>query len=253
MTVYNGDKFIYQALKSIINQSYDNWNAIIIDDKSTDNSVRIIKENFKDKRIKLIKLKKHVGRTNALILGLKKCKGEFTAIMDADDISHHDRFKKQIKFLKKNLKIKMVGSWIYKVDKYSKRFGTLKPTTNICDLNSQLLFLNVLSHSSLMFYTNLAKKYNGYPKKLKYAQDYGLILKFLKYESVAVIPNFLISNRFQEKSMTYTHNFQKQIAKDQNSLLIYVKNNFKLNHREFFKYLYLRVKFFFKLLIYSFF
>ena len=203
MTSYNAERFIAEAIKSIINQSYKNWNLIIVDDQSNDRSVKIIKK-FKNKKIKLIKLNKHIGRTNALIIGLKKCTGEFTAIMDADDIAHIDRFKKQIEFLRDNKEVKMVGSWIYKIDEYSKKFGYLKPSTDRRKLSSDLLFLNTLSHSSLMFDTKLAKKFKGYPAQLKYAQDYGLILKFLNNTKLAVISKFLIYNRFQKKSMTYT-------------------------------------------------
>jgi glycosyltransferase involved in cell wall biosynthesis len=252
MTVYNAEKFIAEAIRSIINQSYKNWNLFIVDDKSNDRSIEIIKKKFKNKKIKLIKLNKHIGRTNALIVGLKKCTGEFTAIMDADDISHTDRFKNQIKFLCDNNEVKMVGSWIYKIDEYSKKFGTLKPLTDRKKLSSDLLFLNTLSHSSLMFDTKLAKKFKGYPAQLKYAQDYGLILKFLSNTKLAVISKFLIYNRFQKKSMTYTKVYQKQIVKDQIYLIKYVKKNFDLNLKQLLKYYILRIKFLFKAVKYFF-
>ena len=86
MTCFNASKYIKSSIQSIINQKYKYWELIIVDDFSSDNSVKIIKK-INCKKIRLYKLKKHIGRTESLNYGLKKIKSDFIAILDADDIS----------------------------------------------------------------------------------------------------------------------------------------------------------------------
>ena len=94
-------------------------------DCSKDNSVKIIKK-FKEKRIKLFTLNKHLGRTKALNYGLKRVKGKYIAILDADDVAINSRLKKQINFLKKNKTFSLVGSWVEHIDEKNKSFKLVK-------------------------------------------------------------------------------------------------------------------------------
>ena len=94
MTVYNTERYLAKSINSILNQKFKNFELIIVDDFSTDESGKILKK-FKNKRIKKFFLKKHIGRTPALNFGLKKCKGEFIAILDSDDISLRNRLFSQ--------------------------------------------------------------------------------------------------------------------------------------------------------------
>ena len=102
MTVFNAEKYLEHSINSLLKQSYKKFELIIIDDKSNDNSKRII-QNFKNKKIKKYFLPKHIGRTPALNFGLKKCSGKYIAILDADDLSTKDRLLKQINFLELEL------------------------------------------------------------------------------------------------------------------------------------------------------
>lgn len=100
MTIYNHENFLKHAIKSIINQSYKNWELIAIDNGSTDNSKKILKK-FRHKNIKKKILKKNIGRTNCLNYGLRFCRGEYIAILDSDDVSEKSRFKKQVNEMEK--------------------------------------------------------------------------------------------------------------------------------------------------------
>ena len=106
MSVYNGEKYLVQAIDSILNQTYQNFEFIIIDDCSTDNSSHILQEYAKkDSRIKIIKKEKNIGIKGFienLNLGISIAKGKYIARMDADDISLPERFQKQVNFLEKN-------------------------------------------------------------------------------------------------------------------------------------------------------
>ena len=106
MSVYNGEKYLVQAIDSILNQTYQNFEFIIIEDCSTDNSLDILEEYAKkDSRIKIIKKEKNIGIKGFienLNLGISIAKGKYIARMDQDDVSLPERFQKQVDFLEKN-------------------------------------------------------------------------------------------------------------------------------------------------------
>lgn len=101
--VYNTEKFIQDTIDCILNQTYKNFEVIFVDDMSTDRSIEIIKENIKkDKRIKLIQVKKKLNAANARNLGIKEAQGKYIAYLDSDDLWVNDKLEKQVKFMKKN-------------------------------------------------------------------------------------------------------------------------------------------------------
>ena len=111
MSVYNGEKYLAEAIKSILNQTYKNFEFIIVNDGSKDNSVEIIKNYMKkDNRIVLID-RENKGLPYSLNEGISIAKGQYIARMDADDISLSNRFEKQIKYMEEN-KIDVCGSYI---------------------------------------------------------------------------------------------------------------------------------------------
>ena len=113
MPVYNADKFLDESINSILSQTYSEFELLILDDASTDNSLKIIKAYAKkDKRIKVLVNQKNRGEAKCRNRLLKNSKTEFIAWMDADDISLEDRLQTQIDFLKQNSKIDAVANFI---------------------------------------------------------------------------------------------------------------------------------------------
>lgn len=101
--IYNAEKYIEKAIISINNQTYIEYEAIFIDDASTDNSIKIIEKYIKNNsRFKLIRLKEKSGVSKARNVGIDEAKGRFLAFLDADDIWKKDKLEKQLKFIKKN-------------------------------------------------------------------------------------------------------------------------------------------------------
>src|SRR3989338_10709157 len=125
MSVYNGMPYLPEAVKSILNQTYKNFEFIIIDDASTDQSTKYLRF-LKDKRIKLIKNSKNLGLAASLNKALKFAKGEYIARMDADDISLPKRFEKQVKFFKKHPSVDICGTWVNLIDDVGKIIGEKK-------------------------------------------------------------------------------------------------------------------------------
>lgn len=108
MPVYNCELYIKEAIESILNQSYTNFELLIIDDASTDSTVQIIRE-FADSRIKLIVKPENSGYTHSLNFGVQLAKGKYIARMDGDDSSILDRFEKQVALLEMNENVVLCG------------------------------------------------------------------------------------------------------------------------------------------------
>ena len=104
MPVYNGDKYLKKSINSILRQTFDDFELIIINDGSTDLSLSIIK-SYQDKRIKIINNSKNIGIAYSLNKGLNKANGDYIARQDQDDISHPERFMCQVNYLKKMILI----------------------------------------------------------------------------------------------------------------------------------------------------
>lgn len=110
MPVYNCELYVKEAIDSVLNQTYTNFELLIIDDASTDKTIELVKE-YVDVRINLIEKSINTGLTNSLNLGLQLAKGEYIARMDGDDISLPERFAKQVLFLEENQEVILCGSW----------------------------------------------------------------------------------------------------------------------------------------------
>lgn len=174
MSVYNGEKFLVDAIESILNQTFRNFEFIIVNDGSTDTSLTIIEKYAKrDCRIRLIS-RENKGLTVSLNEGIASARGEWIARMDADDISLPDRFKKQIAWLEKTGAdicgggIKLIGTW-------SNRVRQSYESSNAIAL--KLLFGSSFAHPTVIFRSSIARK-NPYNEKAHYVEDYELWTRF---------------------------------------------------------------------------
>lgn len=101
--MYNGEKYLTEMIDSVINQTYSNWELVIVDDYSTDNSCKIVEEYVKqDSRIRLIKQKKNAGPAEARRVSIKNAKGKYIAFLDCDDIWMPEKLEKQIGYMESN-------------------------------------------------------------------------------------------------------------------------------------------------------
>ena len=232
MTVFNTANYLKESISSILNQSYKNFEFIIVDDCSADNAIQII-NNFKSKKIKKYFLKKHIGRTPALNYGLKKCKGKYIAILDSDDISSKNRLLKQVNFLDKNLRSNIVGSKTILIDQHGKKLKDFFIPNSHKDLNKKMIFDNYLPHSSVMFKKEFLKKIGYfYPKKFKYAQDYALWLKLLVHTDINVLPTKLTKCRVTNDNMTNSKKYDRIRAFEMIKNNLYSLKSFKLSYYE---------------------
>lgn len=180
MPVKNGELFIYDAIRSILLQTYRNFELIIVDDGSVDSTLQVIRR-FEDVRIKLI-VTDGIGLVEALNKGLENADGYFVARMDADDISLPNRFEEQLKIFQEHPSVGLVCSDIITIDDCSKIIGKEVQKNKYPEtLLESLTYRNIskpIIHPTVMIKTELLKRVGGY-RNYVVAEDKDLWLRLL--------------------------------------------------------------------------
>ena len=199
MPAYNAAAFLPAAVESILQQSFTDFEFLIIDDGSTDESVAVI-ETFRDKRIRLVRNDINLGLTASLNRGLELARGAYVARMDADDISLPDRLQRQVAFMDANAEVAVCGSWLEAFD------GRLKilwsPPLADEEIKANLFFESVIYHPTVMMrqpaFSDLPIRYDGdYP----HAEDYELWCRLSRFRRFANIGAVLLQYRLHEQSV----------------------------------------------------
>lgn len=196
--IHNSSKYILECINSVINQTYKNLEIIVVDDKSEDNSIDIIK-GIKDNRIKIIKLKNNVGVAKARNKGIDEATGKYICFLDSDDYWYPEKIDYQLKFMKENDYTFIYGSYYYlrdgkithkaKVPKKINYKGALKNTT--------------IFTSTVMFNMKKLKKKDIYMPNVKLGQDTACWWKVLRLGITAYgMKDALVVYRVGNKSLS---------------------------------------------------
>ena len=175
MSAYNCEKFLVESLDSLLQQSFSNFELILFDDGSNDNTRNIIIEYAgKDIRIIPVFNDQNMGLTANLNRGIKLSKGTYIARMDADDISLPERFEKQIRFLDNHPDIDLLGTGSIDIDE----FGNETQLRTVPEKHKEIISLlpkaNPMTHSSVMFRKMSFEKINFYNESYRTTQDYEM-------------------------------------------------------------------------------
>ncbi|MDR7666382.1 glycosyltransferase [Methanosarcina sp. Z-7115] len=199
MPVYKGDNYLSEAVDSILNQTFSDFEFIIICDDPT-NKTRHVLDKYKqnDSRIRIY-YQERQGLVNSLNKGISLAKGEYIARMDADDISLPARFERQVEFMDNNPEIGISGTWVRTVGDVP---GAI--WKHPCDhetIKSRMLFETVIAHPSIIARKELFSK-NGfaYMQDEVYAEDYGLWVRAAKVVKLANLPKILIHYRIHKST-----------------------------------------------------
>jgi glycosyltransferase involved in cell wall biosynthesis len=211
MPVYNGEKYLREAIDSILNQTFTDFEFLIVDDGSTDNSVEII-NSYQNSRINLVKNDKNEGLVYTLNRGLSLAKGEYIARMDCDDISLPERLKKQIDFLDSNSEIAVVGTWIKVINEKEEPQTTWQYPLKPLEIQWNLYFYCPLAHPSVMFRKRIILSNGSYSPEMTHAEDYELWWRLSKKYLLANLPDILLIYRQHQSSITNEHH-QSHIQK----------------------------------------
>lgn len=176
MSIRNESKSLNKSISSVLCQTFSNFEFLIIDDHSTDESFEILKK-IKDKRIKLFKNKKNLGLTKSLNNLIDESKGNYIARIDADDFYYPTKLEKQLNFFIKNKQIGMCASCCEIINELGDVLYCLCPSHNEKCLKWNLIFRNNIRHSSVMWQKELNKKYN---EKFIQSQDYELWCRMIR-------------------------------------------------------------------------
>lgn len=205
MPVFNAIKYVNEAIQSILDQSYPDFEFIIINDGSTDESLEVIK-SFNDKRINILNNPSNIGNYPSRNKGINIAKGKYVCVMDADDIAFPTRFERQFKFMEENSEIGLAGSGF----RYYGREDDIFREFDYEKIKVILMRNNCFIHPTLIMRHKLLKKYNlRYDEKYYYASDYDFILRAARFFPITNISEILLYYRTHEDQIT-TKNRQKQ-------------------------------------------
>ncbi|MCJ7575561.1 MAG: glycosyltransferase [Dehalococcoidia bacterium] len=202
MPVYNGEKYLEKAIESILTQTFRDFEFIIIDDGSTDDTSDILaRYQQKDARIRVYH-QKNQGLMASLNRGCQLAQGKYIARMDADDVSLPERLEQQVRFLDTRPDIGILGTWMEVIDKNGvTRYIVRVPTTPAL-IEWSLLFDSCMGHPSVMMRRDVIERLNFYSSEATYAEDYDLWSRASLITHLANIPEALLRYRVWEGGLT---------------------------------------------------
>lgn len=194
MPVYNGARFLRQAIDSVLSQSFHDLELLVVDDGSTDDSVAIA-SSVADPRLRCIPGQGHRGLVGTLNIGLRAATGQYVARLDADDVARPDRIDKQAALLDREPTVALVGSLARLIDERGVATGVVRRPVSTVAIRWYALLENPLIHSAAMFRNDVVSALGGYDESLPLAEDYDLWGRILRQHAVANIDECLIDYR----------------------------------------------------------
>ena len=204
MPVYNGEKYLKEAIESILDQTFRDFEFIIINDGSTDKTAEIIK-SFNDARIQLIN-QKNAGIILSLNRGISESRGKYIARMDADDISLPERLEKEYRFLEQNPKYGIVGTTFLIINKNNQVIGVNAVLLENEDLKKEIIIETTFGHGTVMMRKSVLDTVGYYNPKALHAEDFDLWTRFAEKSKMANLSEVLYLWRDNPQGISRTKN-----------------------------------------------
>jgi glycosyltransferase involved in cell wall biosynthesis len=206
MSVFNGEKYIFEAVNSILRQTFPFFELIIIDDGSTDQTCDILQE-INDNRIHTLHNSCNLGLITSLNLGLEIAKGKYIARLDADDIAEPDRLQKQINYLQLNPTIGVLGTNYRLIDRIGNFIDPpVKRLIMAPNMIHWLLFFGCpIAHPTVMVRREVYEKHGYYDPGFPHAEDYELWLRISPVIQIANLPESLVQIRLHSNNISQVH------------------------------------------------
>lgn len=196
MPIYNAQRYLTQAIESILSQTLENFELILVNDASTDKTLQIIyKFKKKDKRIRLINNKKNLQMAESLNLAIDQAKSDLIARMDQDDIALPNRLEVQYAFMQHHPNVAIVGNDIIIIDEHNKVIGKRTYPTTSDGLKKILFRYSAFAHPTVMFRKYAFQRVKGYDSKKHPCEDIDLWFRLGREYEFASIPSFLLNYR----------------------------------------------------------
>ncbi len=231
MPVYNAEKYLAQAIDSMLQQTFHDFEFLIIDDGSSDSSVAIINAYF-DPRIRLITNESNLGISATLNKGIAMCSTELIARMDADDISYPDRLQKQYDFFLNNPECALLATWAREVNPGGQPLTT--EMINSAYLYYALVFQCVIYHPTVMYKRSAVMSVGMY--NTPYSEDFEMWWQLTRNYKVACLHEVLLDYRITDESLCRTTKKMEydtaQYAQVLRNIHYYTGYEYKLNYNE---------------------
>ncbi len=203
LPVYNAAPYLSEAIQSILNQTYQNFELIIIDDASTDNSWAIITQFAQqDKRIRTLRNERNLKLSKTLNRGIEHASGVYIARMDADDISLPDRLEKQVAYMDMHPEVGISGGSMEIMHAAGDVFAKRTYHLNDQDIRSHIFRYSPYSHPLIIMRKTILDKVGGYRDEYNPAEDYELYFRIGAVSKFGNLSDTLLKYRVVDKSMT---------------------------------------------------
>jgi len=212
MPVYNAEKYLRESIDSIVDQTYTDWELVIINDGSTDSTQNIIL-SYNDDRIKYFENEKNMGVTKTLNKGIGLCKGNYIARFDADDVVHPNRLEAQVKFLDTHPNHIICGTAGVVVNEQDEVLRKLRTISFDEGIKIKLLFSSPLSHPSVMIRKKILEQ-NPYSEDWKYIEDFELWQRIAPLGKFANINKPYLRYRWHQENISVLRESQQVKSRD---------------------------------------
>ena len=223
LPVYNGSKYLLEAIQSVLSQTYKHFELIVVDDGSTDSSLEILSEIAKhDERVRVLTSSENCGIVSALNRALSVAKGTFIMRMDSDDICVPQRLEWQVQYLMTHPDISVLGGYVEMFSSSdSSSTKIVRHPTNPALLHFSMFLYCTIVHPSVLMRTSVLRKFNGYRSSHNHVEDYDLWLRMLQSPSIRMtnLPRVVLRLRKHE------HNISRVGANEQRENALIVSTN----------------------------
>jgi len=204
--VFNSETYLPALISSLQAQTYPNFEAIFVDDKSNDTSLSILeKAAGNDHRIRVSQNEKNLGPSKTLNRAANLANGKLLARLDSDDTMTADRLSVQVKFFLANPSVGLLGSDYNKITPNGKRKGGVYAVSSDANfIRAQFVFQNVMGHSTTMYRRGLFEKIGGYNEKLRASLDYDFLARLSQITDCGMIKKTLINYRVHQNNISST-------------------------------------------------
>lgn len=201
MITYNRAKFLSEAIESVLLQSFQDWELIIVDDNSIDNTEELIKKYQKnDERIKYFKNEVNLGIVKSRNKALENSQGKHIAVLDSDDVwCDEDKLNKQSEILE-NEDYVLVGGGVIEIDQNGVEKRRYLNSENNEEIKKKFLYRNPFAHSSVMFKKSLALEFGGYNQDFMIGEDYNLFLRLGLKNKILNLGEYIVKYRVHSQN-----------------------------------------------------
>ncbi len=208
LPVYNGDRDLETAVQSVFNQSFADWELVIVNDGSADNTPDIVARfQNRDSRVVLISHAQNLGLVKSLNDAVGAARGELLARLDADDVwPGREKLAKQILFLREHPDCNLVGTGAVVTAASGKKLYDFRPPANDSQIRKEILLHNCFVHSSVVIRKSALLQAGGYRAEDLHVEDYALWLRLGQKGRLANLPDVMVGHRLNEQGITRRQN-----------------------------------------------